>query len=589
MPIKKLPERADPSWLSKQLEAVALKQVPGGSEAGKLARQANDPKSGDAYLRGDEISKNLFQALQRANGETGGEVTLKKPDGTLTKAGELLQQLDLAKATRDGWFEVPKDGKILYADFRDVDMGWFRGNDSKGKPIQVTGVPSSSLSVYWADSGPQHYMAPSNELGVLYYEQGKSVDLQRSGNMSINDPAASFKSELTTPDGSDVPEDFKAKNLNRDPSLVRRELSSTFFRDTLKVPTQRYAPVKWFANGWYQGVRDLEEPLDKTMWKNAVTTIDPKRDVPKDVYIFKMQWTAGERSLGGGKLDKADLKYKGEGAEQYRVKQGGEQTYDLKTQKKDGDEAYGELAKFIKVVNGIGLKDDQGRPISDTDPKRFNTDAYRKSVEKSMDVYEVLRAYSGLVLTGAWDNLINPSNFAWVAEKGKDGDAKWSALPIDLDSTWGIQWNGQPNWQDLDVLLRNGPTENVPVIWKNLLANDHFKAYALDFMEHLLKTDFTPAKIGGKAEKLFERKKEAAYLESDTPTGRPHTNRPFTNDQIYKANKELWTIRQDGLNAIAIPEFVEWRSASARHQISQIRKDFHVRSGVDFAGGKVEP
>jgi hypothetical protein len=123
MPIKKLPERADPSWLLKQLEAVALKQVPGGSEAGKLARQANDPKSGDAYLRGDEISKNLFQALQRANGETGGEVTLKKPDGTLTKAGELLQQIDLAKATRDGWFEMPKSGQILYADFRDVDMG----------------------------------------------------------------------------------------------------------------------------------------------------------------------------------------------------------------------------------------------------------------------------------------------------------------------------------------------------------------------------------------------------------------------------------------------------------------------------------
>ncbi|MBL8950829.1 MAG: CotH kinase family protein [Myxococcaceae bacterium] len=589
MPLK-LPERANPEWLLKQLEAVSLKKLPGTSEAGRVARQANDPKSGDALLRGDEISKGLFEQLLAANGETGGEVTLKKADGTLTKAGELLTRIDLAKATRDGWFEVPKKGAVLYADFRDVDMGFFRGNDAKGQPIHVTGVPSSSLSVYWAASGPQHYVPPSNDLGVLYFERGKSVDLKRSGNTSINDPAASFKSELKAPDESDVPEDFKAKNLNRDPSMVRRDLSSAFFRETLKVPAQRYAPVKWFSNGWYQGVRDLEEPLDKTMWSSAVKSIDPKRDVPKDVYIFKAQWSWGEKSLAGGHLDKADLKFKGDGsANQYRVRDGGMQTYDLETGKKKADEAYDELAKLISVVNGKGLEDEAGNAISDTDPKRFNTPAFRKAMEAKMDVYEVLRAYAGLVMTGAWDNLINPSNFAWVAEKGKSGDAKWSALPIDLDSTWGIQWDGQPAWQDLDVLLRNGPTENVPVIWKNLLANDHFKAYALDFMEHLMKTEFTPSKIGAKVDTFWARKSEAAYLEADTPTGAPHTQRTYTNDELYKHNKENWTIRKNGLNAIAIREFVEWRRASATWQINQIRKDFHVKSGVDFAGGKVEP
>ena len=134
--------------------AAAVKKLPGDKEAGRIARQANDPKSGDAYLRGEEISKNLFESLQRANGETGGEVTLKKADGTLTKAGELLQQIDLAKATRDGWFEVPKNGAVLYAVFRDVDMGYFRGNDSKGRPIQVTGVPSSSPGWAITSSSP---------------------------------------------------------------------------------------------------------------------------------------------------------------------------------------------------------------------------------------------------------------------------------------------------------------------------------------------------------------------------------------------------------------------------------------------------
>ena len=117
----------------------------------------------------------------------------------------------------------------------------------------------------------------------------------------------------------------------------------------------------------------------------------------------------------------------------------------------------------------------------------------------------------------------------------------------------------------------------------------HFKAYALDDMEHLMKTGFTPEKIGAKADGFWPRKAEAAYLEADAPQGAPHTQRTYTNDELYKHNKESWTIRKNGLSAIAIREFVERRRASAPWQIGQIRRDFHVRSGVDFAGGKVEP
>jgi hypothetical protein len=590
--IKAVPASVDSKWLLSRLESVAVNKV-ADAEAGQLTRQANDPASGDSFLRGSEISAALFKSLQAANGETGDSVTLKNADGTLTHAGELFQKVDEARAGRDVWFEAPEPRAVLYADVRDADLGLFRGNDARGKPIKVTGTDSSELTLYWAPAGPTHHVPPSPEHGVLYRERGASVDLQRTGNTSLEDPAASMKTRLEG-DGlreAGVPETFKAKNLNRDPSTVRRALSAAFFRDTLRVPTQRVAPVKWFANGWYQGLRNLEEPLDQTMWKHAVAGLRPGRELPEDVWIFKSQWTDGFEAVGGGKLDKADLRYRrsesgDDGADQYRVA-AGEQTYDLQTGK---DQApYEAFAKFVKTVNGVGLVGSNGEALPDTDPQRFNTDAYRRSVESSMDVYEMLRTYAGLVLTGSWDNLINPSNFAWVGEKAKGGEVKWSALPIDLDGTWGIGWEGQPKWQDLDLLLRSGPTENVPVIWKNLLANDHFKAYVLDYVEHLLKTDFTPAKIGAKAAELWEQNRDAAFQESDSPTGPTHTHRPFTNDQLYRANAEEALISQDGLYAPAITQYVEWRRASALWQLGEIRQGFDGHAGVDFASGQLEP
>ncbi len=589
----KIPNKVDAKGLVERLQSVAIKRVAAGTDAGTLAREANDPKTKDSWLRGSELTK-LFEGLQKANGETGKDVTLKNADGSLTKAGQLFEKLAEARGGRDLWFNAPAKGQVLYANFKNVDMGFFRGNDAAGKPIRVTGVPTSELSMHWASSGRAHYVPPTN-LGVLYYERGESVDLRRSGNTSVNDPAASVRTELSA-DGvksSGAPEDFKAKNINRDPSTVRRSLSADFFSDTLKLPTQRMAPVKWFANGWYQGLRDLEEPLDKTMWKDAVQKLDPKREVTDDVWIFKAQWTEGFEAVGGGKLDKADLKYRkngsgDDGGKQYRAASG-EQTYDLKTNRKDADQAYDAFAGFVRTVNGVGLKDANGVEIPANDPKRFNTDAYRKAMEQNADVYGMLRAYTGLVMTGSWDNLVNPSNFAWVGEKAKDGNVKFSALPVDLDSTWGLRWDGQPAWQDLDLLLRTGDTANVPVIWKNLLANDHFKAYVLDYTEHLLKTDFTPDKIGGKANALWQRNKDAAYQESDTAHGAAHTARPYSNDELYRHNELGHEVHKNGLYAPAIRNFVEWRSASANHQLRDIRSSFTQRSGVDFAAGELAP
>lgn len=595
MPLKlsKIPTSVDAKKLAKLLDSVAIHRLPEGSAAAKHARAAEDGKTRDTYLRGKELSEGLFQQLKAANGETGETLTLKNDQGELTPAGKLLQALHDARAGRDEWFAPPKKGMVLNADFRNVDMNVFRWNDSSGQPVTVTGVPSSELTIYWADQGPDHpapYVAPSREVGVLYHETGADVDLSRAGNLSASDRCANVKTKLDQPgaEQAKVPEKLKLKNVNRDPSTVRRAVTVDFYREALKIPAQRVAPAKWFSNGEYQGYRDLEEPLDLEMWKASWEAIDPKHEVPDKVWIFKAQWQLGVDAVKGGKLTKADLAYRGDAGEAYRAK-GKEQTYGLENAKKEADEAYGELATFVKTLNGIGLKGADGKPIPDGDPQRFNTAAYREAMERSSDPYSMLRALAGMQLTGAWDNLPNPSNYALTCEKTESGQAKWYFLPIDPDSTWGMCWNGQPKPQDMDLLLRGDQFKNAPVLWKNLLANDHFKAYYLDCVEHLLDDEFQPEKIQKDVLTHWQEHRSAVFQEGTfaNPTS---TGRPFSNDQIaghVTGGREVSTA--EGLYAPPIRTFVEWRSANARWQLENIRAGFKAHAGVDFASEQLSP
>jgi hypothetical protein len=66
--------------------------------------------------------------------------------------------------------------------------------------------------------------------------------------------------------------------------------------------------------------------------------------------------------------------------------------------------------------------------------------------------------------------------------------------------------------------------------------------------EYLLDTMFSPkmiaAQIGREFEGgLWDRVRQASYLESTTPDGRPFTGRKFTNHEVYwngYRQRELW-------------------------------------------------
>ena len=98
-------------------------------------------------------------------------------------------------------------------------------------------------------------------------------------------------------------------------------------------------------------------------------------------------------------------------------------------------------------------------------------------------------------------------------------------------------------WQYADIVDWPGKVNRhipkIPLV-RNVLRNHDYRQYYLDYMEHMLDTEFNPtaiaAQIGPRAEDgLWHRVRQAAYLESDTPDGRPFTGRRYNNDEVYQS------------------------------------------------------
>jgi hypothetical protein len=283
---------------------------------------------------------------------------------------------------------------------------------------------------------------------------------------------------------------------------------------------------------------------------------------------------------------------------QYRVAKG-QQTYVLKTNEDDlRANSYDDLAQLVRVVNGIGLSGGDGR---------FDTDGYRESVEQNMNVRCFLRWASTNLLIGSWDNYFaTPSNF-FLYNSGRSGgerdfveSAYFTLLPWDYDNSFGIDYFGT-RWQYTDVVdwpsntrnyyhnnNRPGETSRIPLV-QNILRNREFVRYYLDHLEHLLDTDFNPdavaAQIGADGGGLWDRVRQPAYLESDTPDGPPFTGRQFSNDEVYLTACRQNERNRGGSHVEGIYHYVRMRYDRARQQLVDLRR-LHPRSssGAEFPG-----
>ena len=203
-----------------------------------------------------------------------------------------------------------------------------------------------------------------------------------------------------------------------------------------------------------------------------------------------------------------------------------------------------------------------------------------------MNVNAFLRWAAVNMLLGSWDNYYaTPSNY-YLYNSGRTGAAEdfvgapyFHFIPWDYDNCLGIDYSGT-RWQYADILdwpgKANRHIPNIPLV-RNLLRNHDYRQYYLDYMEHMLDTEFNPraitAQIGPRAEDgLWHRVRQAAYLESDTPHGRPFTGRQYSNDEVYQGGCRQRELRHGKKTIEGIVHYVRMRHDSARAQLKRLRR-----------------
>jgi hypothetical protein len=207
-------------------------------------------------------------------------------------------------------------------------------------------------------------------------------------------------------------------------------------------------------------------------------------------------------------------------------------------------------------------------------------------VDGIMNVNAFLRWAAVNMLLGSWDNYYATRSNYYLYNSGRRGAAKdfvgspyFHFIPWDYDNCLGIDYSGT-RWQYADILDWPGKVNRhipkIPLV-RNLLRNHDYRQYYLDYLEHMLDTEFNPGaiaeQIGARTEDgLWHRVRQAAYLESDTPYEKPFTGRRYSNDEVYQSGCRQRQLRHGKKTIEGIIHYVRMRHDSARAQLKQLRR-----------------
>jgi hypothetical protein len=360
--------------------------------------------------------------------------------------------------------------------------------------------------------------------------------------------------------------------MYNDPAQMREALAWRLFRHA-GVPAAQHTYAKLAFDATYYGLFSVIEQVDKRFLKDHFG--DNDRGNLYKAYCGDVGCATLEHRAGPDGDDSGRQYYRG--ADDDR-------TYRLKTNEDDRDAStYDDLAQFIRTINGTRLGGGAGR---------FDTDAFRESVDGIMNARAFLRWAAVNVLLGSWDNYYaTPSNYYLYnsgrlgAENDFMGAPYFTFIPWDYDNCLGIDYFGT-KWQYTDILdwasntkhyWREHATSRIPLV-QNLLHNRDYRQYYLDFLEFLLDTAFNPGAFSEQiaadsSDGLWGRVCQAAYLESATPWGPPFTGRQFTNDEVYLSGCKQNELRHGQEKADGIVHYVRMRHDSARQQLERLRKE----------------
>ncbi len=462
------------------------------------------------------------------------------------------------------------------ADFFDASMhmmhitGFPRRQGVLVHPVEAP--HGARLDVWRTDPNDERHISGRSGEGAAF--SARTFSLANSGNRTLRSPKRSWKVSLEPGEGGERLAGMARINLKsmyNDPSQMREALAWHLF-GRAAVPSPRHTYAKLAFDATYFGLFAVIEQVDKRFLKDHFGA-NHRGNLYKaycgDVGCATLEHRTGHDGDDSGR--------------QYFTPGSDDLTYRLKTNEDDPESCtYDDLARFIAVINGVGLPGGTGR---------FDTDTFRQSVDAIMNAHAFLRWASVNLLLGSWDNYFKtPSNY-YLYNSGRQGadnnfmqSPYFTFIPWDYDNCLGIDYFST-QWQYTDILdwssntrrqRRNHRASRIPLV-QNLLRNRHYRQYYLDYLEHLIDTEFNPdtisAVIGARSDNgLWARVRQAAYLESGTPYGQPFTGRQFTNDEVYLSGCKQNELRHGNEKVEGIVHYVRMRRDSARQQLQQLRK-----------------
>jgi CotH kinase protein len=457
------------------------------------------------------------------------------------------------------------------AAFFGADMHMFRiagfrpGRRVITEPVKP--ADGARLDMWQTDPGDRRPVPAPGSGGVLFSTM--AFALKNSGNRTLGAPKRSWRIILDPAVYGNRLAGMTRINLKamyNDPSQMREALAWRLF-GIAGVPAPRHTYAKLAFDDNYLGLFSVIEHVDKKFLKDHFG-----KNCRGNLY------KTGYRDIGGAHLEYRTGPDGDDSGRQYFIPGSAERTYRMQTNKNDPEaSAYDDLACFIRTINGAGLRGGT---------ERFGTDAFRDSVDGIMNVSGFLRWAAVNMLLGSWDNYYASGSNYYLYNSGRRGaandfvsDPYFHFIPWDYDNCLGIDYSGT-QWQYADILDWPGKVNRhkpkIPLV-RNLLRHHDYRQYYLDYLEHMLDTEFNPraftAQIGPRAEDgLWHRVRRAAYLESHTPHGQPFTGRRYGNDEVYQSGCRQHKLRHGKKTMEGIIHYVRMRHDSARAQLKQLRR-----------------
>jgi hypothetical protein len=541
------------------VKSVFIPALPKDSRARQIAEEADDRTAADSFLRGkaefDQAAKAL---LQLPGSSQDGKILLRDANqGGLTQAGMVVALWQKASADRTTIFSgVGATGPTILTVMVDgVDLTTFWQDDEFGEPLKADGNAEASVRVFETSPSLNLPKQPDPDNGVIISEHGEQVSIKRRGNTSRGDPKVNISVYLDNDEESGIPRQLCLANCVRDPSYQRIRLAYDLL-GMAKCPVRPSIYAELTLNGFYYGTYVAMPPLDDYHFKKLLPGV-------KHRAIFKGNYG----DLPGG----APLAMRGSQGTDYFTPDSRPESRSYEPRNDTPDSDYAALAAFITTFHS-------------NDPA---STAFVDTVRKILDVEQFLRTMVVVNLLGSWDTYyLNSQNyFLHLAVDDSGTNPPFGTFSLnDVDSLLGVSWPGQKrNWQDKDLLFRGTEIGNIPLITK-LLANPIYQAYYLDFMEWFLNVHFNVAGVQAIEASRWTTLEQSVYLESDTPFGASHTNRPWSNDQVYRTTvlSQMLTSDQypvEGIQVEGIDGFIDARCKKVLGQLAGMTR---ASSGVDF-------